>query len=118
MLDELLNNLNRWIADAPALALLGMLLWGVCSVVFSPCHLASIPLIIGYVGGQEAHTTTRRAAFYAALFSLGLFVMIAVVGVVSAPVGRPVSRRRQAPAGARSRARAARARCRLIGMFS
>jgi cytochrome c-type biogenesis protein len=56
--------------------------------MFSPCHLASIPLIVAYVGGQEALTTARRAFIYALLFSVGLFVSIALVGIVCALLGR------------------------------
>jgi cytochrome c-type biogenesis protein len=88
MLEEFVRHLNQWIADAPAYAFLGMALWGVCSVIFSPCHLASIPLIVGYVGGYGGKGGTRRAFLYSLLFALGLFVMIALVGVVTAALGR------------------------------
>lgn len=70
----------------PALA--GAFLWGLVSILFSPCHLASIPLIIGYVGGQKEAVQGRRAMFFAALFTTGLFLTIALIGAVCALLGR------------------------------
>jgi cytochrome c-type biogenesis protein len=58
------------------------------SVLFSPCHLASIPLIVAYVGGQEAALKPRQASAYSIAFTLGLFITIAVIGIVCALVGR------------------------------
>lgn len=58
------------------------------SVLFSPCHLASIPLMIGYVAGQNTLVEGKQAAGYAVLFSSGLFVSIALVGVICSMLGR------------------------------
>mgnify|MGYP001812903433 CR=1 FL=1 len=44
---SLLESLNQWLAGAPGLALAGAAGWGVASILLSPCHLASIPLIGG-----------------------------------------------------------------------
>ncbi|MCB2229044.1 MAG: cytochrome C biosynthesis protein [Desulfarculaceae bacterium] len=79
--------LNQWITGGSAAALAGAFLWGVVSVALSPCHLASIPLIVTYVAGQEAAVRPRRAAQYAGLFTLGLFITIALVGVVCSLLG-------------------------------
>ena len=57
------------------------LIWGVLSVLLSPCHLASIPLIVGFINGQ-GRVTRRRAFALALLFSLGILATITVVGVV------------------------------------
>ena len=71
-----------------AFAVLGCFLWGMASVMFSPCHLASIPLIIGYVGGQKRLLAGKEAAGYALLFSGGLFITIAAVGLICVSLGR------------------------------
>ncbi|MFW5931290.1 MAG: cytochrome c biogenesis CcdA family protein [Desulfosalsimonas sp.] len=71
-----------------AVAALGAFAWGMISVLFSPCHLASIPLIVAYVGGQQTAVNPKRAGWYAGAFSLGLFITIAVVGIVCAMLGR------------------------------
>lgn len=67
---------------------LGCFLWGMVSVLFSPCHLASIPLMISYVAGQNQIIEGRRAVLYAVLFTLGLFITIAVIGIACSLLGR------------------------------
>jgi len=66
-------------------AALGCFAWGVVSVLFSPSHMASIPLIIG---GQKSILDGKHAIPYALLFTLGLFITIAIVGVVCLLLGR------------------------------
>jgi cytochrome c-type biogenesis protein len=73
---------------ASGLAALGSFLWGVISVLFSPCHLASIPLIVSYVAGQESTLTARQAARCSVAFTAGLFTSIALVGAICAMLGR------------------------------
>ena len=88
MLAEWFITINEWITGAFYLAALGCFLWGMVSVLFSPCHLASIPLIVAYVAGQDQTMKPRQAAQYAVLFTMGLFITIAVIGVVCALLGR------------------------------
>ena len=88
MLDQLFLAINTWMIDSLALAAIGCFLWGVVSVLFSPCHLASIPLIVGYVAGQGKIIQGREAAKYALAFSSGLFVTIAAIGVICTLLGR------------------------------
>ena len=72
---------------SPAVALGAAALWGVLSVLLSPCHLASIPLIVGFIDGQGIRTV-RRALLVATLFASGILVTIALVGVVTSLAGR------------------------------
>jgi len=88
MLEIFFITVNEWMTGGTAIAGLGCLLWGATSVLFSPCHLASIPLIVAYVGGQQQVLVPRQAAGYAVAFSMGLFITIAVVGAVCALLGR------------------------------
>ncbi len=71
-----------------AVAAAGCFIWGMVSVLFSPCHMASIPLIVGYVGGQQKMVTPRQAGIYSVLFTLGLFITIALIGIACAMLGR------------------------------
>ena len=71
-----------------AVAAAGAFVWGLVNVMFSPCHLASIPLIVAYVGGQETAVNPRKASWYAGAFTVGLFITIAAVGVICALLGR------------------------------
>ena len=88
MLETLFLTVNNWITGGTAVAAIGCFLWGMISVLFSPCHLASIPLIIAYVGGQQQTLNPKQAGVYAAAFTLGLFITIAVIGIVCALLGR------------------------------
>jgi cytochrome c-type biogenesis protein len=88
VLDQFLLALNQWMAGGVGIAAIGCFLWGMVSVVLSPCHLASIPLIVGYVGGQEQGVKAKSAATYALVFTVGLFITIALVGVVCSLLGR------------------------------
>lgn len=88
MLDQLFIAINTWMTDSFAIAATGCFLWGMVSVLFSPCHLASIPLIVGYVAGQGRLVQGREAAGYALAFTAGLFLTIAAVGVACSFLGR------------------------------
>lgn len=88
MLDILFLTVNQWISGGTAFAAVGCFGWGMISVLFSPCHLASIPLIVGYVGGQEKMIHPRQAGLYSVLFTSGLFLTIAFIGIICALLGR------------------------------
>ena len=88
MLETVFLSVNEWIAGGSVLAALGCFLWGVISVLFSPCHLASIPLIVAYVGGQQKAVAPREAGVYSGAFTSGLFLSIALIGVICAMLGR------------------------------
>ncbi len=87
-MDQYFLTINSWMGQGFLLGGLGCFLWGMVSVLFSPCHLASIPLIIGYVGGQNQLVEGRKATLYAIVFTTGLFITIAVVGLVCSLLGR------------------------------
>jgi cytochrome c-type biogenesis protein len=88
MVETFFVTVNEWMAGGTLIAALGCFLWGMISVVFSPCHLAAIPLIIAYVAGQEQILKPRQAGFYSVAFTLGLFITIALIGIVCSLLGR------------------------------
>ncbi len=88
MIESFFLTVNEWMAGGNAITAMGCFAWGMISVLFSPCHLASIPLIIAYVGGQHRALTPKQAGSYAALFTLGLFITITVIGIVCTLLGR------------------------------
>ena len=69
-------------------AAIGSFSWGMISVLFSPCHLASIPLIVAYVAGQETAVNPKKAGWFAGAFTLGLFITIALIGLICTWLGR------------------------------
>lgn len=86
-MESVFTALTDALAGAPPLALLAAFAWGVLSIVLSPCHLASIPLIVGFLQRGGA-VTPRRAAGLSALFALGILGSVALIGIVTAAAGR------------------------------
>lgn len=87
-MDQILLTVNDWMTAGTFLAALGCFLWGMISVALSPCHMASIPLIVSYVAGQKKTLEARDAAGYAVVFTVGLFITIAAVGIICSLLGR------------------------------
>jgi len=69
------------------MALGASFVWGILSILLSPCHLASIPLIIGFIDGQ-GRMSSGRAFSISLLFACGILITIAVIGLVTAAAGR------------------------------
>ena len=88
MLETIFLTVNSWISGGVTVAAVGCFIWGMISVMFSPCHLASIPLIVAYVGGQQTLLKPRQAAYYSVAFTVGLFITIALIGIICALLGR------------------------------
>ena len=102
-MQELFTNLSHAVEGAPLVALGAAAVWGVLSIVLSPCHLASLPLIVGFISGQRratilvAHSKeadkleacpTYSAFWTATLFSVGILITIAGIGAITAAAGR------------------------------
>jgi cytochrome c-type biogenesis protein len=86
VLEQILTSLTTWLDQSLGWAMPAAFAWGIVSIVFSPCHLASVPLIVGFISTQEA--TTARAFRLSLVFSLGVLVSIALIGVITASLGR------------------------------
>jgi cytochrome c-type biogenesis protein len=87
MLEQLFTVLTRAIEGGPAVALCAAFAWGILSILLSPCHLASIPLIVGFID-EQGRISTRRAFQIALLFSLGILATIGLIGALTAAAGR------------------------------
>jgi cytochrome c-type biogenesis protein len=86
-MEQLFSSLSHAVEGAPLVALGAAGVWGVLSVVLSPCHLSSIPLIVGFISGQ-GRVSTGRAFAIASVFAGGILLTIAGVGVLTAAAGR------------------------------
>ena len=86
-MEELFTYLTHAVEGSPFVALTAAAIWGILSILLSPCHLASIPLIVGLID-KQGQTTTFRAFLTSLLFSGGILLTIAVIGVVTASAGR------------------------------
>lgn len=87
MILELFTRLSEMLYASPLIALAGSLIWGILSIILSPCHLASIPLIVGFIDDQ-GRISTKRAFFLSTLFSTGILLTIALIGVITGLMGR------------------------------
>ena len=87
----MLTNLFTWLTHAiqgqPYLAISAAFLWGVLSILLSPCHLSSIPLIIGFID-KQGRGSVKRAFWLSVLFATGILVTIAAIGIITASLGR------------------------------
>jgi cytochrome c-type biogenesis protein len=86
-MEQLFINLSHAVEGAPLVALAAAAVWGILSIVLSPCHLASIPLIVGFIS-EQGKVTVRRAFWTAALFAVGILITIAAIGAITAAAGR------------------------------
>lgn len=88
-MSELFEALTRLVQAAPFFALSAAFAWGVLSILLSPCHLAGIPLLVGYIAGQD-HVTFRRSLVMSLLFAAGILLTIGLIGLITASAGRLV----------------------------
>ncbi len=86
-MQSLFENLTDALGSSPEIALVASLLWGILSILLSPCHLASIPLIVGYINQQKSQSA-YRAFLTSLLFSTGILITIAIIGMITALSGR------------------------------
>jgi cytochrome c-type biogenesis protein len=87
MIESLFTSLSHALAQSFWLATLAALTWGFLSILLSPCHLASIPLLIGFITSQEG-ATRQRVFSLSLVFALGILVTIAAIGLATAMLGR------------------------------
>jgi cytochrome c-type biogenesis protein len=86
-MEKVFTTLTHAVEGTPAIAIIAALVWGVLSILLSPCHLASIPLIVGFID-QQGRISTRRAFYISSLFAVGILITIAGIGAVTAAAGR------------------------------
>ncbi len=84
---ELFTQLTRAVEGTWFIAIAASFVWGILSILLSPCHLASIPLIVGFID-EQGRISTKRAFWISTLFAVGILITIGVIGVVTATAGR------------------------------
>lgn len=84
---ELFESLTHAVEGAAAIAIAASFIWGILSILLSPCHLASIPLIVGFID-EQGQISTKRAFWISTLFAVGILITIGIIGVITAAAGR------------------------------
>ena len=84
-METFLNHLAQAFTENPFLAYLGVFIGGIFSSS-SPCVIATIPLVIGYVGGYS-EGDRRKALLYSLTFILGLSLTFTILGAIASLVG-------------------------------
>ena len=87
MIDGIFNFLYEAMNGAVWIAVLASFAWGVLSILLSPCHLSSIPLVVGFISSQ-GKISLGRTFNTSLIFAVGILITIAVIGIVTASLGR------------------------------
>ena len=89
MIVELFTWLSQALTQSPEIAILAAFIWGIISVALSPCHIACIPLIVGFIDGQ-GNISTSRAFGLSSLFGFGILITIGIIGLITGLMGRMI----------------------------
>lgn len=86
-MQQIFTSLTHAMEGSVRIALSAAFIWGILSILLSPCHLASIPLIVGFMD-EQGRISTQRAFWISLLFASGILITIAVIGALTAAAGR------------------------------
>lgn len=84
---ELFTNLTAMLYSSWWLAILSSFIWGILSIILSPCHLSSIPLLIGFINDSGTRTKGKSAQL-STLFALGILITLGIIGGITGSIGR------------------------------
>jgi cytochrome c-type biogenesis protein len=87
LLNDVFIWLNSLISETIWIALIGSFLWGVLSILLSPCHLSSIPLIIAYISRKEINSV-KKSFRLSLLFAIGILLSLVIIGLITTLLGR------------------------------
>jgi cytochrome c-type biogenesis protein len=87
MIDTVFDFLSKALTGNAYTAVFAAFGWGIVSVLLSPCHLSSIPLVVGFINSQ-GEITLKRTFTISLVFGIGILITIALIGLVTALAGR------------------------------
>ena len=86
-MESLFTTLTEALYGTLPLALAASFAWGIASILLSPCHLSSVPLIIGFLMAKSEKRASH-GFLLAFVFAVGILITIAIIGLVTAALGR------------------------------
>lgn len=87
MITDLFTSLTTAMTQSGWIALAASFIWGILSILLSPCHLSSIPLIVGFINVYKTKSM-RRAFGLSFVFAFGILITIGLIGLITASLGR------------------------------
>ncbi len=87
MIESIFTTLYEAMTGTIWIAVLASFGWGVLSILLSPCHLSSIPLVVGFISSQ-GKISIGRTFNISLIFSVGILITIALIGIITASLGR------------------------------
>ncbi|MEO0233485.1 MAG: cytochrome c biogenesis protein CcdA [candidate division WOR-3 bacterium] len=87
MIADIFNFVYKLLYSSFIFSIIGSFLWGILSLMLSPCHLSSIPLLIGYII-QSKKNTKINGLVISSIFSIGILISLILVGTLSLLLGR------------------------------
>ena len=87
MIDTIFEFLSNALTGNPYTAVFASFGWGIVSVLLSPCHLSSIPLVIGFINSR-GEISFKKTFVISLVFGTGILITIALIGLITAIAGR------------------------------
>jgi len=87
MINNWINNAGEIVHTNPWLAFVVVFVGGLMTAA-NPCVIASIPLVMGFIGGTKEQAGVKRSLVLSMTFAFGLAVMFTIMGVVASLAGR------------------------------
>jgi cytochrome c-type biogenesis protein len=87
---ELIAPLSEALAGDSGIAILAAFAWGLASIWLSPCHLAGVPLVVGYLAATPDLDTgkgERARSLVILAFALGALLSLLPLGAVTLSLG-------------------------------
>jgi len=85
-MEQIFNTLFLFLSKNLFFALISSFFWGIFSVILSPCHLSSLPLVVGVISDKKI--TLKKSFLISLIFSLGNLVVIALIGLITSLLGK------------------------------
>jgi len=83
---QIFETLTLALYDNVAIAILAAFIWGILSILLSPCHLASIPIVVAFINDQR-EISTKKGFYISLMFSLGILITLITAGIISSLLG-------------------------------
>lgn len=87
MVDAIFEFLSSLMSGNSITTVIASFGWGIASVILSPCHLSSIPLIVGYINSR-GEISIKRTFLISLVFGIGVLITIALIGLITVLAGR------------------------------